>query len=56
LKRPVEYTLLEERKFGQSVQKHEGGWVLGVVGNREGQEEKPIDLDRPEILSDEDDI
>ncbi|KAJ5748610.1 uncharacterized protein N7511_010306 [Penicillium nucicola] len=32
---------------------HVGGWVLGVVGNKEGDEEKPIDLDRPEILSSE---
>lgn len=35
----------------------EGGWVLGVVGNKdEGQEDKPIDLDRhdqPEILSED---
>lgn len=44
-----EYVLVKDRE-------HEGGWVLGVVGNREGQEEKPIDLDRPEILSDEDEV
>ncbi|CAL5870083.1 uncharacterized protein PFLUO_LOCUS4317 [Penicillium psychrofluorescens] len=35
----------------------EGGWVLGVVGNKdEGQEDKPIDLDRhdqPEFLSED---
>ncbi|GFN21462.1 ssDNA endodeoxyribonuclease RAD2 [Aspergillus tubingensis] len=24
----------------------EGGWVLGVVGNKEGQEDKPIDVDQ----------
>lgn len=34
---------------------HEGGWVLGVVGNKdEGQEDKPIDVDQygvPEVLS-----
>ncbi|KAI2859492.1 hypothetical protein CBS11232_1953 [Aspergillus niger] len=24
----------------------EGGWVLGVVGNKEGQEDKPIDADQ----------
>ncbi|KAJ5834535.1 XPG/RAD2 endonuclease [Penicillium robsamsonii] len=44
-----EYVLVKDRE-------HEGGWVLGVVGNREGHEEKPIDIDRPEILSDEDEV
>jgi DNA excision repair protein ERCC-5 len=44
-----EYVLVKDRE-------HEGGWVLGVVGNKEGDEEKPIDLDRPEILSDEDNL
>ncbi|CAI7623624.1 unnamed protein product [Penicillium viridicatum] len=44
-----EYVLVKDRE-------HEGGWVLGVVGNREGHEEKPIDLDRPEILSEEDEV
>ncbi|CDM33420.1 hypothetical protein DTO013E5_7290 [Penicillium roqueforti] len=44
-----EYVLVKDSE-------HEGGWVLGVVGNREGHEEKPIDLDRPEILSDEDEV
>ncbi|EKV08085.1 DNA excision repair protein Rad2 [Penicillium digitatum] len=44
-----EYVLVKDRE-------HEGGWVLGVVGNREGHEEKPIDLDRPEIFSDEDEV
>lgn len=44
-----EYVLVKDRE-------HEGGWVLGVVGNKEGDEEKPIDLDRPEILSDEDEV
>lgn len=38
----------------------EGGWVLGVVGNKdEGQEDKPIDLDRhdqPETRSESDDV
>ncbi|CAG8898129.1 unnamed protein product [Penicillium egyptiacum] len=47
--RGKEYVLVKDRE-------HEGGWVLGVVGNREGHEEKPIDLDRPEILSDEDEV
>ncbi|KAJ5863796.1 DNA excision repair protein Rad2 [Penicillium soppii] len=42
-----EYVLVKDRE-------HEGGWVLGVVGNKEGQEERPIDLDRPEVLSDDD--
>ncbi|CAG8259749.1 unnamed protein product [Penicillium nalgiovense] len=44
-----EYVLVKDRE-------HEGGWVLGVVGNREGQEERPIDLDRPEMLSDADEV
>ncbi|KAJ5774232.1 DNA excision repair protein Rad2 [Penicillium paradoxum] len=44
-----EYVLVKDRE-------HEGGWVLGVVGNREGHEERPIDLDRPEVLSDEDEV
>lgn len=44
-----EYVLVKDRE-------HEGGWVLGVVGNREGHEEKPIDLDRPEIVSEEDEV
>ena len=42
-----EYVLVKDRE-------HEGGWVLGVVGNKEGQEERPIDLDRREVLSDYD--
>ncbi|KAJ5732259.1 XPG/RAD2 endonuclease [Penicillium malachiteum] len=37
---------------------HAGGWVLGVVGNkREGEEDKPIDVDKigiPEVLSEHD--
>ncbi|PWY94024.1 DNA excision repair protein Rad2 [Aspergillus sclerotioniger CBS 115572] len=42
----------------------EGGWVLGVVGNKEGHEDKPIDVDQygqqkvfveKEDLSDDDD-
>ncbi|KAJ5435982.1 XPG/RAD2 endonuclease [Penicillium cf. griseofulvum] len=44
-----EYVLVKDSE-------HEGGWVLGVVGNREGHEDKPIDIDRPEILSDEDEV
>ncbi|KAJ5163095.1 XPG/RAD2 endonuclease [Penicillium coprophilum] len=44
-----EYVLVKDRE-------HEGGWVLGVVGNKEGHEEKPIDIDRPEIQSDEDEV
>ncbi|KAF4761116.1 hypothetical protein N7455_002751 [Penicillium solitum] len=47
--RGKEYVLVKDRE-------HEGGWVLGVVGNREGHEEKPIDLDRPEIVSEEDEV
>jgi DNA excision repair protein ERCC-5 len=43
-----EYVLVKDRE-------HEGGWVLGVVGNKqEGQEDKPIDVDQygmPEVLS-----
>jgi DNA excision repair protein ERCC-5 len=42
-----EYVLVKDRE-------HEGGWVLGVVGNKEGHEERPIDLDRPDVLSDDD--
>ncbi|CAG8123724.1 unnamed protein product [Penicillium olsonii] len=41
-----EYVLVKDRE-------HEGGWVLGVVGNKEGHEERPIDLDRPEVVSDD---
>ncbi|KAL2706471.1 hypothetical protein AAEP93_001721 [Penicillium crustosum] len=44
-----EYVLVKDRE-------HEGGWVLGVVGNREGHEEKPIDLDRPEVVPEEDEV
>ncbi|KAJ5959895.1 XPG/RAD2 endonuclease [Penicillium vulpinum] len=44
-----EYVLVKDSE-------HEGGWVLGVVGNREGHEERPIDLDRPDILSEEDEV
>ncbi|CAG7993142.1 unnamed protein product [Penicillium salamii] len=44
-----EYVLVKDRE-------HEGGWVLGVVGNKEGQEERPIDLDRPEVLSEDDEV
>jgi DNA excision repair protein ERCC-5 len=44
-----EYVLVKDRE-------HEGGWVLGVVGNKEGYEDKPIDLDRPEALSDDDEL
>lgn len=47
-----EYVLVKDRE-------HEGGWVLGVVGNKdEGQEDKPIDVDQyglPEVLSGSDD-
>lgn len=43
-----EYVLVKDSE-------HEGGWVLGVVGNKnEGHEDKPIDVDRygpPETLS-----
>ncbi|KAL5338411.1 hypothetical protein BJX70DRAFT_366979 [Aspergillus crustosus] len=54
--RGKEYVLVQDSAV-------EGGWVLGVVGNKEGQEEKPIDVDQyfqreitPEIdeASDED--
>ncbi|KAJ5131061.1 DNA excision repair protein Rad2 [Penicillium bovifimosum] len=44
-----EYVLVKDRE-------HEGGWVLGVVGNKEGYEDKPIDLDRPEVVSDDDEL
>ncbi|KAL3466453.1 hypothetical protein BJX64DRAFT_250098 [Aspergillus heterothallicus] len=37
--RGKEYVLVQDSAV-------EGGWVLGVVGNKEGQEEKPIDVDR----------
>ncbi|KAL4926593.1 ssDNA endodeoxyribonuclease RAD2 [Aspergillus undulatus] len=37
--RGKEYVLVKDNSV-------EGGWVLGVVGNKEGQEEKPIDVDR----------
>ncbi|KAJ6136287.1 XPG/RAD2 endonuclease [Penicillium capsulatum] len=50
--RGKEYVLVKDRQ-------HEGGWVLGVVGNKdEGQENKPIDVDRygmAEALSGTDD-
>lgn len=37
--RGKEYVLVKDRQ-------HEGGWVLGVVGNKdEGKEDKPIDVD-----------
>lgn len=46
--RGKEYVLVKDSE-------HEGGWVLGVVGNKdEGREDKPIDIDRygtPESLS-----
>lgn len=48
-----EYVLVKDSQ-------HEGGWVLGVVGNKdEGHEDKPIDVDKygqPEFLSGSDDI
>ncbi|KAL2850029.1 hypothetical protein BJX68DRAFT_237246 [Aspergillus pseudodeflectus] len=50
--RGKEYVLVQDNAV-------EGGWVLGVVGNKEGQEEKPIDVDRyfqHEILPDTKDI
>ncbi|KAK5800697.1 hypothetical protein VI817_002909 [Penicillium citrinum] len=51
--RGKEYVLVKDSQ-------HEGGWVLGVVGNKdEGHEDKPIDVDQygqPEILSGSDDI
>ncbi|KAI9376707.1 hypothetical protein BJX61DRAFT_538614 [Aspergillus egyptiacus] len=37
--RGKEYVLVQDSSV-------EGGWVLGVVGNKEGQEERPIDVDR----------
>lgn len=47
-----EYVLVKDRE-------HEGGWVLGVVGNKdEGDEDKPIDVDQyglPDVLSGSDD-
>ncbi|KAL2813566.1 hypothetical protein BJX63DRAFT_394136 [Aspergillus granulosus] len=45
--RGKEYVLVQDSAV-------EGGWVLGVVGNKEGREEKPIDVDQyfqHEILS-----
>ncbi|KAJ5914558.1 XPG/RAD2 endonuclease [Penicillium tannophilum] len=43
-----EYVLVKDSQ-------HEGGWVLGVVGNKdEGQEDKPIDVDQiglPDVMS-----
>lgn len=44
-----EYVLVKDSE-------HEGGWVLGVVGNKEGEEERPIDLDRPEVVSKDDEV
>ncbi|KAL2863832.1 ssDNA endodeoxyribonuclease RAD2 [Aspergillus lucknowensis] len=37
--RGKEYVLVQDSAV-------EGGWVLGVVGNKEGREEKPIDVDQ----------
>ncbi|PYH49669.1 ssDNA endodeoxyribonuclease RAD2 [Aspergillus saccharolyticus JOP 1030-1] len=37
--RGKEYVLVKDNTI-------EGGWVLGVVGNKEGQEDKPIDVDQ----------
>ncbi|KAL3475187.1 hypothetical protein BJX99DRAFT_230148 [Aspergillus californicus] len=37
--RGKEYVLVQDSSV-------EGGWVLGVVGNKEGQEERPIDVDQ----------
>ncbi|KAL4941396.1 hypothetical protein BDV06DRAFT_194554 [Aspergillus oleicola] len=37
--RGKEYVLVKDNSV-------EGGWVLGVVGSKEGQEEKPIDVDQ----------
>ncbi|RAL12993.1 ssDNA endodeoxyribonuclease RAD2 [Aspergillus homomorphus CBS 101889] len=34
-----EYVLVKDNSI-------EGGWVLGVVGNKEGQEDRPIDVDQ----------
>ncbi|PYI36754.1 PIN domain-like protein [Aspergillus indologenus CBS 114.80] len=36
--RGKEYVLVKDNTI-------EGGWVLGVVGNKEGQEDRPIDVD-----------
>ncbi|KAL3494939.1 hypothetical protein BJX62DRAFT_197056 [Aspergillus germanicus] len=50
--RGKEYVLVQDNAV-------EGGWVLGVLGNKEGQEEKPIDVDRysqHEILPETKDI
>ncbi|KAJ5103251.1 DNA repair protein rad13 [Penicillium argentinense] len=51
--RGKEYVLVKDSQ-------HEGGWVLGVVGNKdEGNEEKPIDVDRygqPEYPSGSEDM
>lgn len=48
-----EYVLVKDSQ-------HEGGWVLGVVGNKnEGYEDKPIDVDQygqPEFLSGSEDV
>ncbi|KAJ5750470.1 hypothetical protein N7533_007498 [Penicillium manginii] len=48
-----EYVLVKDSQ-------HEGGWVLGVVGNKnEGYEDQPIDVDRygqPEFLSGSEDV
>ena len=47
-----EYVLVKDSR-------NEGGWVLGVVGNKdEGREDKPIDVDqygKPELLPEPDD-
>ncbi|KAJ5095838.1 XPG/RAD2 endonuclease [Penicillium alfredii] len=49
--RGKEYVLVKDSE-------HEGGWVLGVVGNKdEGREDKPIDVDQhdlPDIISEPD--
>ena len=39
--RGKEYMLVKDSSI-------EGGWVLGVVGNKEGQADKPIDVDQDE--------
>ncbi|KAJ5492795.1 DNA repair protein rad13 [Penicillium diatomitis] len=48
-----EYVLVKDSQ-------NEGGWVLGVVGNKDaGRENKPIDVDQygqPEQISDSDDV
>ncbi|KAJ5574390.1 DNA excision repair protein Rad2 [Penicillium hispanicum] len=48
-----EYVLVKDSQ-------HEGGWVLGVVGNKDaGQEDKPIDVDHydlPEVFSESDGV